>query len=67
MGQRVASRARPYGGVVRAVMQGGLADLAHLKMQVPLPETAKELCDVAHAVRAETRDIILGRRQPRAR
>jgi hypothetical protein len=38
-----------------------LASLSHLKAQMPLPETADELCDVAQDVRADTaRDIRLG-------
>ena len=38
----------------------GLASLAHLKMQTPLPETADELCAVAQDVKAAPRDIYLG-------
>jgi CHAT domain-containing protein len=40
--------------------RGGLADVSHIKMQVPLPETADELCAVAQDVRAEAHDIHLG-------
>jgi CHAT domain-containing protein len=42
-------------------MRSGLADLAHIKVQVPLPETADELCAVAEDVKADVaRDIRLG-------
>jgi CHAT domain-containing protein len=37
-----------------------LADVSHVKMQVPLPETADELCAVAEDVKADGRDIRLG-------
>ena len=47
--------------VARVETRGGLADLAHLKAQVPLPETADELCDVAQDAKADlARDIRLG-------
>jgi CHAT domain-containing protein/tetratricopeptide (TPR) repeat protein len=47
-------------GAVRVEMRGGLADVSRIKMQAPLPETADELCAVAHDVKAEARDIRLG-------
>jgi CHAT domain-containing protein len=48
-------------GVAQLKTRGGLADLAHLKAQAPLPETADELCGVAHDVKADlARDIRLG-------
>jgi CHAT domain-containing protein len=53
---RVAARA----GVARVATRGGLADVAHLKMQVPLPETADELCAVAEDVKAQPGDVRLG-------
>ena len=40
--------------------RSGLADVTYLKAQVPLPETADELCAVARDVKAEARDIRLG-------
>jgi CHAT domain-containing protein/tetratricopeptide (TPR) repeat protein len=47
--------------VTRVDMRGGLADVAHLKALAPLPETASELCSVAHDVNADVaRDIRLG-------
>jgi CHAT domain-containing protein/tetratricopeptide (TPR) repeat protein len=48
------------GGALRVEVRGGLADVAHVRMQVPLPETADELCAVAHDVKAEASDIRLG-------
>jgi CHAT domain-containing protein len=44
-------------------MRSGLASLSHIKVQVPLPETADELCAVAKDVKADVaRDIRLGSR-----
>src|SRR5262249_45045542 len=43
----------PRGGVGRVEMRGGLASLAQLKAQAPLPETADELCAVALDVKAD--------------
>ena len=45
---------------LRVETRSGLADVSHIKMQVPLPETADELCAVAQDVKAEARDIRLG-------
>ena len=55
--QRVVAR----GGVLRVEIRGGLADVSHIRGQVPLPETADELCAVAQDVKAVvSRDIRLG-------
>lgn len=41
--------------------RGGLANVLQVKKQVPLPETADELCAVGQAAKADTaRDILLG-------
>jgi CHAT domain-containing protein len=40
----------------------GLADLAHLRMQTPLPETADEVCEVARSIGADVSDIRIGAR-----
>jgi CHAT domain len=48
------------GSVSRVQTRIGLADVSHIRMQVPLPETADELCAVAQDVKAEARDIRLG-------
>jgi CHAT domain-containing protein/Tfp pilus assembly protein PilF len=44
----------------RVVTRGGLADLAHLRLQVALPDTADELCTVAATLQAAAGDIWLG-------
>jgi CHAT domain-containing protein/tetratricopeptide (TPR) repeat protein len=38
----------------------GLADLAQLRMQEPLPETADEVCDVARSIGADVLDMRTG-------
>jgi CHAT domain-containing protein len=43
-------------------MRGGLADLSQLTAQAPLPETTRELCDVAAVLRADHKDVRLGAR-----
>ena len=43
----VASLRGLHPGVLPVAMRKGLASLAHLKAQAPLPETADELCAVA--------------------
>ena len=45
--QRMAGLAGPRGGAASVETRSGLADVSHIKMQVPLPETADELCAVA--------------------
>jgi CHAT domain-containing protein len=40
----------------------GVADLAHIKIQSPLPETADEVCDVARAIGADAADMRIGAR-----
>src|SRR5262245_64972008 len=47
-------------GVAPVETRGGVANLSYIKRQVPLPETADELCAVARDVKAEVRDIRLG-------
>jgi CHAT domain-containing protein/tetratricopeptide (TPR) repeat protein len=43
-------------------LRGGLADVATIRSQLPLPETADELCAVAHDLGADSGDIHLGSR-----
>jgi len=50
----------PEPRVARVETRGGLTNIARLKTQVPLPETADELCAVGQAVKAEPGDIHLG-------
>ncbi len=38
----------------------GLADLAHLRAQTPLPETADEVCEVARSIGADVDDMRIG-------
>jgi hypothetical protein len=59
--EKVASVPPPR-GVGEIQMIGGLADVSFLRKQAPLPETAGELCAVAHDVHAEPKDIYLGAR-----
>jgi CHAT domain-containing protein/Tfp pilus assembly protein PilF len=55
--------AAPRTAVAQVETRGGLADLSHIRAQVPLPETADELCAVAHDMKADVgRDIYLGKR-----
>jgi len=58
--QGLAALAGLRGGVVRVETRGGLADVSHVKGQVPLPETADELCTVAQDLKAEASDVRLG-------
>ena len=37
-----------------------MANVLHIKEQIPLPETADELCAVAQDIKADARDIHLG-------
>ncbi len=45
---------------------GGLADVAFLRKQSPLPETAEELCTVASALKADSGAVHLGARATEA-
>ena len=60
--QRTAALLGVQRSVTPVSTRGGLADVAHLKMQSPLPETAKELCDVAASLKVDRKDIWLGAR-----
>jgi CHAT domain-containing protein len=40
--------------------QSGLADLAELRIQLPLPDTADELCEVARGLNADVNEVRLG-------
>jgi len=48
------------GGVAGIETRGGLADVSYIRSREPLPETADELCAVAHDVKADARDMRLG-------
>ena len=56
---QIASAAEPR-GVSLIKKRGGFADIAFLRQQVPLPETADELCAVARDVGADPDEIRLG-------
>ena len=59
--QRLTARSDHRAGPLLVEMRGGLANVSVIKRQVPLPETADELCAVARDVKAEAgRDILLG-------
>ena len=58
--QRVAG---PVAGGMKPLQQrGGLAEVADIRIQVPLPETADELCAVARDLGVPDSDIWLGAR-----
>ena len=63
---RVVVRVAALGGVAPVATRAALADVAHLKMQVPLPETAGELCAVARDLKAESSEMRLGARATEA-
>ena len=60
--QRVAGLVEKRRSVQRVAMRGGHADLTHLRSQVPLHDTADELCAVAKDLRLVPDDILLGAR-----
>jgi CHAT domain-containing protein len=60
--QRFAGLQTGQRGVAPITTRSGLVDLAHLKAQLPLPETAEELCDVAADLKVDAKDIRLGAR-----
>jgi hypothetical protein len=68
---KTPQRTAPLPKVTRTVMPvsttPGLANLAHLRMQTPLPETADEVCAVARSVKADVREMRIGARARRAR
>ncbi|MEW5963726.1 MAG: CHAT domain-containing tetratricopeptide repeat protein [Pseudomonadota bacterium] len=60
--QRLAALLGLRSPVAPVETRGGLAAVAHLKAQVPLPETADELCAVARDVGADPSEVRLGAR-----
>jgi CHAT domain-containing protein len=60
--QRVAGRVGTQRGLLPLTMRSGLADGGQIRSQVPLPETADELCAVARDLRVSGKDIWLGTR-----
>ena len=57
-----AASATEARGVAQIQTHGALADVSFLRAQVPLPETADELCAIARDVDADPREIYLGAR-----
>ena len=47
----------PGGGLAPLALERGIANVAHIKMQAPLPETADELCDVARDLETDVADM----------
>ena len=60
--QRLAALIGWHRGLAPVEIQSGLADVEFLRGQDPLPETAKELCEVAHDLGADSGGIRLGAR-----
>ena len=60
--QQVASLRGVRRGLRPLATRGGLVELAELKAQTPLPETAEELCAVARSLGAEPSEMRLGSR-----
>jgi CHAT domain-containing protein len=60
--QRVAELTSKRRGVLPLNLRSGLADAGEIRSQVPLPETADELCAVARDLKASEKDIWLGDR-----
>jgi CHAT domain-containing protein/tetratricopeptide (TPR) repeat protein len=54
-------------GVLQDFYRNGLGNVATIRMQPPLPETADELCSVAKALGAPDRAVFLGARASEAR
>ena len=59
---KVATFSNARAGVGQIVKRGGLVDLAHIRLQTPLPETADELCAVAGDLKVGVEDVRLGAR-----
>ena len=53
---------RPIPETLDSLRRGGVTNVAALKHQLPLPETAQELCAVALELGAVSRDVYLGTR-----
>jgi CHAT domain-containing protein/tetratricopeptide (TPR) repeat protein len=64
--QRVAAPTLRRRGVLPLSLRSGIADGGEIRSQVPLPETADELCAVARDLRVNEKDIWLGNRAKEA-
>jgi formylglycine-generating enzyme required for sulfatase activity len=65
-GQRLAALTGQRRGVPPLILRSGLADAGEIRSQVPLPETADELCAVARDLGASDKDVWLGNRATEA-
>jgi CHAT domain-containing protein len=52
----------PLSGALSKLFRGSVVNTAALHRQMPLPETADELCEVARQLGADARDVYLGER-----
>jgi CHAT domain-containing protein len=64
--QRVAALSGQRRGLLPLTLRGGLADGGQIRSQIPLPETADELCAVARDLGVSEQDIWLGNRATEA-
>lgn len=64
---KLAGLSRTRGAVGQLTNQNGLVDIAHVRVQTPLPETRDELCAVARHLNAEAENIHLGERGSEAK
>jgi CHAT domain-containing protein/tetratricopeptide (TPR) repeat protein len=65
--QRVAALTGKRRGVLPLTFRSGLADGGEIRSQVPLPETADELCSVARDLGVSEKDVWLGNRATEAK
>jgi CHAT domain-containing protein len=66
--QRVAALAGPRGfSKLASMARSGQANIEHIRLWTPLPETADELCDVGHNLGAGESDVLLGANATEAR
>ena len=56
----VVVAARKTRTTARLAMRNGRVDVDHLRSQVPLPDTADELCTIGAALKLDAEDILLG-------
>jgi CHAT domain-containing protein len=64
--QQVAELSSKRRGVLPLNLRSGLADAGEIRSQMPLPETADELCTVARDLKVSDKDIWLGSRATEA-
>ncbi|NJM34834.1 MAG: CHAT domain-containing protein [Rhodomicrobium sp.] len=60
--ERIATNFGLLNGVAPIDMRRGLANISQLRKQMPLPETAEELCAVAADIKADVSEVRLGAR-----